>query len=211
MEDEELQSLVDKAKELEVWKEYFDAFVKSITPEIAKDILRDVIARAMRTADMAEELADMAEDLATRAKLVEHLRRTSELVEACMRETYMKGGSFSLPPITLNNSVTPSLIGNHRSVTIVNDNGVPKTVSLKIPKAKIKELKTNVWMDPDKVKIPFERKDKRLAPSALGSAYSAKGCRFTYANQFGVQNLVMAIVSDAISGRLNAYSFPISK
>jgi hypothetical protein len=165
MEDEELQSLVDKAKELQVWHETYGSILDN--PSVLKVVLRNVIA-------------------------------SKKLIEACMRETYMKGGKFSLPPITPNKDVSPSINGNSRSVTIVTEDGIEKKVKLRIPTAKIKDLKTKVWMDPGKVKIPFESKDKHLESSVLGANYSAKGFKFSYANEFDVQNLALAIVQDVI-------------
>jgi hypothetical protein len=87
------------------------------------------------------------------------INQLSKLIEDCMRETYMKGGIFTLPPITLNNSVTPSISGNERSVTMVTETGHKKIVKLKIPTATIKELETQVWMNPEEVKIPFKSED----------------------------------------------------
>jgi hypothetical protein len=46
MEDQELLILVDRAKALNAWEEYFDDFVKGVKSEISKKFLRDRIATA---------------------------------------------------------------------------------------------------------------------------------------------------------------------
>jgi hypothetical protein len=195
MEDQELQSLVDRAKALNVWTESYVAVVENCSPEISKDILRGAIARAENAIASAKRDEANANQLAKRDEdIAEHANRFAHLIRACMRETYMKGGIFSLPPITLNNSVKPSISGNERSVTIVNEDGHIVKVKLKIPKAKIKELESQVWLNSKEVKIPFESEDARLATSVLGSQYIARRSKFTYANEFDVQNLAMVIV-----------------
>jgi hypothetical protein len=202
-DDKELLILVDEAKELKVWSENYADMLESL-PSALKGLLRDAIAREnlaiARENRFAREKKDaIARENRLRDDAAREKNRVRRVLAACMQETYMKEGNFSLPAITLNASVTPSINGNERSVTIVTENGIQETVKLQIPKAKIKKLETQVWMDPKAVKIPFQYKDESLASSELGSKYLGQDCStFSYANEFDVQNLVIAIVSDAI-------------
>lgn len=89
-----------------------------------------------------------------------------------------------------------------RKMNIRDCHGNPTQVTVSIPKATIKmegDGDKSMWMKPDEVVIPVLSQKQKKIPGILGAKYYRANCPFSYANEFGVQELCKAMVDDALT------------
>ena len=136
-------------------------------------------------------------------KLEEERKETRNVRTATIEATYGNSkGSFKHPPLQHNKVVQPSSSGHRRTVTIKDDEGNAKKVSLKIPTAKIytPDGDRTMWVTPSEVVIPVKDREGGLISSLLGAKSSQiRRQAFRYANEFGIQELCKNMIDDALA------------
>ena len=121
----------------------------------------------------------------------------ADLRRASLEQTYLDTKKhFWLPPVNLNEAVTPSVLGKSRKINYY-DKSKQKQVQgrLRIPQAKI-VVRTGHHVHPVDVRIPVQV-ENQLIPSILGAERYGEPFGFDYYNECGVQWFCVSMIKDA--------------
>ena len=187
-----------------------EAMSLGIEQEIVKQtrtpVLKTLVERNQQLVERNQQLVERNQQLVERNQQLVELKAQKQQLEAqglkdsvlrqhSIEHTYLSSGKATLPSLKMNQNVQPSVGGNTRRTKIIKGDE-PVAIDVKIPQATILFSKKPIWIDPSNVQVPTLDSQERSIPSDLSQAGLADS--FQYHNEFGIQNLCLRMVNDAL-------------
>ena len=186
MNDDELRSLVEKAKEdgLDLEDDYVNfIFCSTASQEEKKAKIEAHIGKMEKLIEMEKKMEKLIEmekgDRAARKHSIENMYGSTF-------------PSFKLPPVNINTAAPPSNAAKKKEIKTTQEK-----VTI-VAEARIELLSEKNWVKVEDIRIPTERDGELLISELATKVFNTNERGLDYANEAGIQNYCLALVNDVL-------------